>query len=287
MPDERSANVICPINRNNRGATLVVFVPGLAGNARQWDLVLPELDDLPADFAYGAPLLPHPVFRGGKPTATALAAAYADELRRENRRDVVIVAHSVGAFVALGVARVIPQIVKEVIAVNGGLTTAARFLDRPVREFRSRPRKCLRALRLFALVGTPAPPAVKQVIASRERWIQAVLGGLVSDAALNSARKRRILADEGGRPEALQTLWYNRHHWREFRGYAGQIKSLIVFLAGEQDPVAGEADTMVMAALLPNAQVKKLPGVGHAAPLENTAAVSAAIRESVATLSPG
>lgn len=289
IPHGRTASVICPISKNNGGSTLIVFIPGLAGNARQWDLVLPQLADLPVDLAYGAPLLPHPVFRGARVTASALAAAYADELRRENRRDVVIAAHSVGTFVALGVAHIVPEIVKEVIAVNGGLTIPARFLDQPGRTFRERPRDCLNALRLFALVGTPAPPAFKRAIANSERWSRAVFDGLVSGAALNSVKRRRILAEEGGKPKAMQTLWYNRHYWREFLSYAPQIKSRCVFLAGEHDPIAGVSDTRDMANLLTNAEVevRTAKGVGHAAPVEDPEYVAATIREALAALSVG
>lgn len=288
-PRGRTANVIYPIHKNKRGQALVVFVPGLAGNARQWDLVLPQLDDLPVDLAYGAPLLPHPVFHGRKPTAKALAQAYADELCRENRRDVVIVAHSVGTFVALSLARIKPEIVREVIAVNGGLTTPARFLDQPVREFIKNPLGCLNALRLFVLVGAPVPPAVKRATANSERLSRAVLGGLVSDAALKPVESRRILVEEGGQPKALQTLWYNRHYWREFCDYAGLIKSRSMFLVGERDPIAGVKDTQTMAKLLLNAELRinVLQGVGHAAPVEDADEVSAAIRKSVAALSLG
>jgi len=282
-PDGRTESVICPIDRKNRGSTLLVFVPGLAGNARQWDLVLPQLDDLPVDFAYGAPL------HGASPTAPDLALAYAEELRRENRRDVVLVAHSVGTFVALGVAHHASDIVKEVIAVNGGLTIAARFLNRPIRTFRERPRDCLNALRLFALVGTPAPPPVKRAIANSERWSRIVFGSLVSDAALKSVERRRIVAEEGGKPAAMLTLWSNRHHWREFCSYADDISSRCVFLAGGRDPVAKVSDTWDMAELLRSAktEVKPLEGVGHAAPVENPERVSALIREALAALSLG
>lgn len=288
MARGRTANVIYPICSNGRGPALVVFVPGLAGNARQWDLVLARLGDLPVDLAYGAPLLPHPIFHSEEPTARALAKAYADELCREKRRDVVIVAHSVGTFVALSVARLIPGIVKEVIAVNGGLTTPARFLDQPVREFISKPWGCLNALRLFALVGTPVLPAVKRATAKSETLSRIVLGGLVSDAGFKTVERRRILVEEGGQPKAMQTLWYNRHYWDEFCGYAGEIKSRLVFLVGERDPIAGIRDTQRMTELLANAEIRisVMRGVGHAAPVEDAEGVSAAIRKSVAALSP-
>jgi pimeloyl-ACP methyl ester carboxylesterase len=85
----------------------------------------------------------------------------------------------------------------------------------------------------------------------------------------------------------MQTLWYNRHHWDQFCGYARQIKPRCVFLAGEQDPVAGVSNTKDMAELLPNAEVTPLSGVGHAAPVENPESVSAVIRKSLAALSLG
>jgi pimeloyl-ACP methyl ester carboxylesterase len=287
--DGPTASVLTPIGQNTRASTLLVFVPGLAGNERQWELVLPQLDDLPADRAYGAPLLPHPVFCGGKVTARALAQAYADELRSEGLRNVIIVAHSVGTFVALSVASIAPDIVKEVIAVNGGLMIPAKFLDHPWQTFRERPWDCLHALRLFALVGTPALPAVKRAIANSERLSRAVFGGLVSDAVLNSVERRRILAGEGGEPRAMQTLWYNRHYWQEFSSYSDDIKSRCLFLAGDRDPIAGVSDTEHMAALLQNAEVniKTMKGVGHAGPVEDPEYVSAEIRESLAALPLG
>lgn len=286
-PRGRTANVIEPITRDNSGPTLVVFVPGLAGNRKQWDLVLRQLDDLPADFAYGAPLLPHPVFHGAAPTARALAKAYADQLRREDRWDVVIAAHSVGTFVALTLALLIPDRVREVIAVNGGLTTPATFLNQPVREFIKNPRGSLNALRLFVLVGTPVPPAVKRATANSERLSRLFLGGLVSDAGLKTLERRRILVEEGGQPKAMETLWHNRHYWREFLGYAGDIKSRLLFLVGERDPIAGVKDTKIMTDLLENAEhrTSTLLGVGHAAPVEDAEAVSDAIRDSVTALS--
>jgi len=281
MINPDNSKVITPISSAAHGSTLILLLPGLGGNSSQWEPVLRQLRDVSADLAYGAPLLPHPAFDGRAPTVTELARAFAGELRQEKRSDVVLVAHSVGTFVALDIARMLPDVVRQVIVINGGLTSVAKFLDRPIRELVKRPRTCLSALRLFALVSTPTPAALRRAIIKRERVSRAVLGGLVSNAILGSEDRRRSLMDNSGTPEVLRVLWINRHHWREFCAYASQIESEVVFLAGDQDPMSGEQDTAEMAGLLPNARIRLLHGVGHAAPLETAEAVAEAIRESV------
>ncbi len=275
-----TASVLTPINDSDLDRPLVLFLPGLSGNVSQWDLVLPKLCDLPVDLAYGAPILPHPAFGATRPTVTGVATAISSELRRSGRKEVMVVAHSVGSFVALGLARLAPDMVQSVILINGGLVTVAKFLDHPVREMIAEPRTCLAALRLFALVGAPAPKAVKAAIASSERSSRVVLGSLVSDAALQSPEQRHSLMDEAGGSDTLRALWNNRHHWREFESYAGQIPAKVLFLVGDQDPLSGEPESRAMAALLPNAEIRLLKGVGHAAPLETADAVADAIASS-------
>jgi pimeloyl-ACP methyl ester carboxylesterase len=261
---------------------LILFLSGLTGNTSQWSLVLPQLRTLPAELAYGAPILPHTALRNAKPTVTGLAGAFREQLQNENR-EVVVVAHSVGAFLALDLARMLPDTIKKVILVNGGLTSVARFLDHPVHEMVTRPKTCFTALRLFALVATPTPDAVQRAIVRSERSSRALMRGLVSDTALHSEEQRSNLVEASGNPEILQALWTNRHHWQEFLGYADQVKASVLFQVGGQDPIAGERDTRAMAALLRNAhvQIQVLPGVGHAAPLEAPEAVATGIRESL------
>jgi pimeloyl-ACP methyl ester carboxylesterase len=224
--------------------------------------------------------------RDAKPTVTGLAEAFCEQLQEENHREVVVVAHSVGAFLALDLARLLPDAIKKVILVNGGLTSVAQFLDHPLREIVSRPKTCFTALRLFALVATPAPGPVQRAIVRSERSSRALMRGLVSDSALHSEERRCSLVEASGNPEILQALWVNRHHWQEFLGYADQVKASVLFQVGEQDPIAGERDTRAMAALLLNAhvQIQVLPGVGHAAPLEAPEAVATGIRESLAVV---
>lgn len=281
MPD--SVSVLSPINGVDFDRTLVLFLPGLSGNVSQWDLVIPKLENLDVDLAYGAPILPHVAFGGARPTVTGVASAITAQLRRDGRKDVVMAAHSVGSFVALGVARLAPDIVRSVILINGGLVRVAKFLDHPVREMVAEPRTCLSALRLFVLVGAPAPTAVRRAIASSERSSRAVLGGLVSDSALDSREQRNLLIANTGGSAAMSALWNNRHHWREFQSYAPQIETEVLFLVGDQDPVSSEPDTRAMAAMLPNSEVRVLQGIGHAAPLETANAVADAIIKTCVT----
>lgn len=277
------ASVVTPIGNTDYSRTLALFLPGLSGNLGQWDLVLPKLTDLPIDLAYGAPILPQPAFGDARPTVTGVASAIAAELRRDRRSDVIIVAHSVGSFVALGVARLAPDIVRSVILINGGLVSVAKFLNHPVREVIASPRTCFNAIRLFVLVGAPTPAVVKRAVVNSERSSRALLGGLVSSSMLESRAQRNSLMAEAGRPDAIRALWGNRHHWPEFVSYSRQIQCRVLFLVGDQDPMSSEQDTRAMAAMLPNAEVRVLKGIGHAAPLEMAGAVADAIKESYRT----
>lgn len=281
MNSKESRNVITPLGEQGHSSTLVLFLPGLGESPNQWNILIPLIKNMPVDIAYGAPILPHPAFGHDKPTVTALARLTADELRHGKWKEVVIVAHSVGAFVGLGIARIVPDLVKEVIVVNGGLTSVAKFLDHPLRELAVKPRTCLTALRLFVLVSTPTPQALRNRIVKSKRSSRAILGGLVSDAALATEERRRDLMDNAGTPKVLQALWDNRHHWREFSDYAGEIQTKVLFLVGGQDPMGGEQDARTMVAMLPHAEMRVLPGVGHAAPLETAGTVAEAIREAL------
>lgn len=275
-----TGSLIEPVRRSTGDSSvpLVLFLPGLSGNNKQWSSVLELLRDAPADFAYGSPMLAHAAFNGSQPSVTELAKKTAAELSAYPGRSHVIVSHSVGSFVALAIAREAPDAVAALILVNGGLVSVAKFIDKPWREITTHPVACLSFLRLFALVGAPVPAAVKRLVASRQWATRLVVGGLVSDMAVNSQAKRDVLVDEAGNSETLLSLWKNRHHWPEFKQYASEIKAETVIVDGANDPVTRGDDAQQMAALLPNARVQVLPDVGHAAPVEASDAVADAIK---------
>lgn len=261
---------------------LVLFLPGLSGNNRMWDPVVAELLDDQFDLAYGSPILSHPAFGGARPSVVELGCAMAEQLKADGRKDVVVVTHSVGAFVAMAIANAAPEIVKSLVVVNGGLTSVARFIDSPVHQLIRHPASALAYLRLFVLVGAPMPRAIKRAIASRRWSSKAVVGNLVSESALQSREQRDALILEAGKAETVQSLWQNRHHWHEFEASAHEIRTPVHFLVGDRDPMTSEHDTRTMASLLPHARITVLKGIGHAAPLEATEQVTAAVRAAVA-----
>lgn len=264
-----------------RHPALILFLSGMTGNVRQWSEVTDRLVDVPADLAFGTPVVPGVVFGRGVPTLAEMATAIANQLRSGPEGEVIIVSHSVGSFSALAIAHEIPAAVKSVILVNGGLASVGRFLDRPTREFAARPSRCLTYLRLFALVSAPAPQWLRRVLASR-RWLtRAVLGDFVSASALQTQERRAAVLDEAGGPWVLASLWRNRHHWREFAAYAGQIRTDALFIVGDADPIGTEEDADEMAGMLPDATIRVLQGVGHAAPLEVPDVIAAAVRDAL------
>lgn len=293
MPESKSlevpptlVNMITPSppdGDSTDGTPLVLFLPGLSGNNRQWDTVIKLLTDSgDAQLAYGAAILAHPALGGLRPTVVQLGRAMARELTEGPYGDVVVVTHSVGAFTGLAMAHAAPQKIRAVIVVNGGLTSVARFIDSPARQLVKHPSSSLTYLRLFALVGAPVPGAIKKAIA-RRRWAsRAVVGNLVTDSALESQEQRESLLVEAGKSETVLSLWKNRHHWHELESYAAGITTDVHFLVGSSDPMTTEQDTRYMASLLPHAEVTVLKGVGHAAPLEAAQTVTDAIRDALA-----
>jgi pimeloyl-ACP methyl ester carboxylesterase len=283
----RAESPLTMVRSDPRNRSLTLLLPGMSGNTRQWNAVISELADIRSDIAYGAPILPSPAMAPRVPTVTQVVEALADELRLRAYDHVVIVSHSVGSFVALGIAHLLPDRVNRLILVNGGLTSAAGFLDRPVREILTRPVACLTFMRLFVLVALPASERIRRAVASRRLFSQAVMGAYVSDSAIDSKEKRSALLDGGGRPDIMPSLWKNRHHWQEFVGYANDITTEAMFVVGSKDPMSTEQDTSAMAALLPSATVRLLPGIGHAAPLEAADVIATLVREAVAARDRG
>jgi pimeloyl-ACP methyl ester carboxylesterase len=273
-----SGDLITTVRGDPENTTLVLLVPGMSGNYRQWDSVIDQLSDVAADIAFSVPIRSHPALGDDNPSVRDVIDALTQILRNSRYRHVVIASHSVGSFVALGIAQALPDVADRLILVNGGLTSVARFLDRPFHELVTRPTACLTFVRLFVLISLPTPAALRRAVAKHRWFSRLLLGSFVSDSAIDARDARSALVEGGGRPDVIPGIWKNRHHWQEFVSYAHAIKASVLFVVGSRDPMSTEQDTRAMAALLPNARVRLLDGIGHAAPLEAADVISGIIR---------
>src|SRR5215468_4802388 len=193
---EESSSPVRSLTGARRHASLVLFLSGITGNLDQWMWVREFLQDASADQAFGTPVLPGASFGKAVPTVAQASNAMADELRTAEDGEVLIVSHSGGVLSALKIAHELAGAVRTVILVHGGLTSAAQFLDHPVREFLARPLRCLTFLHLFLLVCAPAPEWLKKAMTDH-RWLaRAIVGRLVSESALGSPERRAALVNE-------------------------------------------------------------------------------------------
>jgi pimeloyl-ACP methyl ester carboxylesterase len=252
---------------------LVLFVPGLGGHRDQWSLIAPSLLAAGMDVGYAARL--HSTSSEGDTVdiAAEVSLALADELEDLGYSHIHVVAHSIGCFVALELLNARADLVTSILLINGGLATIGKFLQYPWKTFVAQPFACIFATYLFVLVGVPLPDAVRDLVVRSRLLATLFLGRIVGKRALATKEVRRLLVTNGGQPDIFVALWRNRRGWSRFLEIAPSVKSDVRFLVGDADRLAGLRDTTEMAALLPNASVQMLHGVGHAAPLEAPEAV--------------
>ena len=281
MAEHRKTALGFPIGHVRTADLLVLFLPGLSGNQRQWDAVVPLLAEEPAEIAFGAPILRNVDIGLDVPRIENLAALMAVEISALGYSTVVVVTHSVGAFVGCELAASIPTVVSRLVIVNGALTTVAGLLDRPVKTLMRHPSRHWETIRLFVLVGAPIPRQVKRFIATNERLTRALVGGLVSHEAIDTHERRQSLIEDAGTPQTLQALSVNRHHWQVFQKNARNVRCPVDLVVGELDPMGSAADAKDFKELLPNATVHLLPSAGHAAPLEVPADIAELIRAGI------
>lgn len=101
----------------------LLLLPGLGDSASE-AMWAPLLDCLPPhgafDVRFGPPVAQTTASRGLR-TVAELGAAMADHLRAPSRRAHVVVAHSLGTFLAMDLAARLPDLVGSLVLVNGTL----------------------------------------------------------------------------------------------------------------------------------------------------------------------
>ena len=255
------------------GAHEVVLLHGQPGSGSDWQQVA---DRLPPPFdvvaldrpGYGASLLPAGGFAYG-------ARAVLAELDARGIGRAVLVGHSYGGGVALSLAQLAPERVEALVLLAsvgpGCLTGWDRLL---------------------------AAPVIGEVCAVTAWWLTPWLAR-ARLGAIARLRRRPITPDE----HVNWHIWGHAYHdhgplWRSFlteqRALAHELGGLTASLAAVGQPVlliADPHDTLIpvdtthqLAAVLPDARVQFLDGIGHHLPRRGSAQIAVAITEFLAAL---
>jgi pimeloyl-ACP methyl ester carboxylesterase len=221
----------------------IVIVPGLAGSLRIFSDVLPAL------WRVG----PVVVMR---PTEDDSVGGMAARILADAPPRFVLLGHSMGGYVALEIMRVAPERVLRLVLVN----TQARTDTPEVAENRRRRIALVQNGKYAAVRAESFAPSVHPVHEGDQR-----LAAIARDAGED------VTADAYVRQ---QTAILGRIDQRPHLPKIG-VPTLI--LTGDGDRLISNEYSREMAALIPGATLVVIPECGHLSPIEQPAAVAAAV----------
>lgn len=217
-----------------------VLIPGLLSDARVWGPL--------------AEALPGPVVHADL-TRDASIPDMAARLLAETDGPLVAVGHSLGGRVAMEMARQAPDRIRALVLVSTGHHPATEA-ELPRREARIAEGHTDMA----ALVADWLPP----MVAPDRHGDAALMDDLAAmargfDAATHERQIRALMA----RPDAGATL--------------SKLRCPVLLVVGDRDGWSPPAQHHEIAALVPDAEVRVIPGAGHFLPVERAAETVAVI----------
>ncbi len=225
----------------------LVFLPGLACDARLWQAQLPAMPDAlsprVADVSRRAPGI------------EAMAAALLREEEAEGR-PLLLVGASMGGMVAMEAARQAPQR----IAGLALLGTSSLPETPEMHALRSAAIEEFAAGRAEAVIRANVAFAFHPAHAADAALVQRYLDMVLDAGADQLIRQNRAVM---ARPDA--------------RAHLGQLRCPVLLMCGEADRLTPPEHTRAMAALIPQAELVWLPDAGHMLTMECPEAVNAAL----------
>ena len=244
----------------------VVWVHGLTASVRFWEAAMyREVREQRSWYSISLPFH-HPSTYAGPYTAESLDEQLLAELLAHPIEQLVpggsfhLVGYSLGAFACMNYAAKFPGRVASIISIGGFLRGRARGLEG--------------VLQFFA-----QGHLVRRALFHGSWWIMQQHVGLLKLATLFYARRWRSMLRYPLLDPTLRTIFPDvRRH-----AIAGQqalfrylldmdlldevdrIRVPVLIIAGDRDPIIPYAHQVECAALLPNARLLSLPGVGHVA----------------------
>jgi len=220
-----------------------VVVPGLAGSLRIFGEILPALWRL-------GPVMV------ARPTEDDTMAGMASRILREAPPRFALIGHSMGGYVALEIVRTAPERVARLVLVN----TQARTDTPEVIENRKRRIGLARGGKYAAVLAESFAPSVHPEHEG-DQHLAAIARAAGEDLGWEAYVRQQtaVMGRIGQRP------------------HLGRIAAPTLILTGDQDRLISNEYSREMAALIPHASLVVIPECGHMSPLEQPAAVAAAL----------
>jgi pimeloyl-ACP methyl ester carboxylesterase len=155
---------------------------------------------------------------------------------------------------------------------------------------------CLRGLILCdtkATADTPEGAAGRHAMAERvlregtAPLVETMLPKLLAEDTMRERpelveRLRSMIA--AGNPQGIAAAARGMAERPDMTAVLGEIGSATLVVVGRHDAISPPAEMRGLAAAIPGAKLAEIPAAGHLAPMENPAAVAAAVREFLATI---
>jgi pimeloyl-ACP methyl ester carboxylesterase len=228
--------------------TRLVFLPGLASDAAMWQPQLAHLHAAPP--AGLTPLVTDVHARHGSIETMATA------LLREQSGELVLCGASMGAIVAMEVARQAPDRVRG-LALLG---TNARPETDDMRALRTSAIELFRVGRVEEILQANVPLAFHPVNASNRALVQAYLDMVLRAGAEQLIRQNQAIM---ARPDA--------------RLHLSQVQCPTLVMCGDTDQLTPPDCSHEIAALVPGAQLVMVPRCGHMLTMEQPDLVNATL----------
>lgn len=271
------------VGPEGRSRAAVVLFPGLGAQDSMWQPVLDELATRDGtEVIFGPPLGQRAAAPDGPRSLRAIGGEVAGELAGLGCDRFVLVAHSLGTFLAVDVARRLGDAAAAVVLVNGGLAHAAQLLVHPLQGIRRRPGVAFATAGLTIGVCVPVPGSLRRRAERDDRVARLLFGPFAGRAVAQDRRRRKALVDLLGHPEVARGLIANRHLWERLVEDAATIRAPVEIVSGERDPIVTGASVAEMCARFPTVHAQVVEGGHHVLPLEAPEVVAGVIRSLLA-----
>jgi pimeloyl-ACP methyl ester carboxylesterase len=249
---------VVPTNPDNDVTYLLLH--GIGTSLNFWTAVAPVLGTTSRTIALDIPGF------GGSPSPSAgfsldhVAERVCVFIESTSANNIVLVAHSLGAFVAFKVAATEPDKIRRLILVNGTLGRVINLLQRPRSAFRD-PSLALHLAAYLAAASIPVPPSLVRVVGySRLLRTVAYQPFVANPNDLDLGLAAAAVQHNGNFNSILSAV---RAHNIDYTALLRTVRQPVDLAMGDEDPLVNQTDIEQAVNLVNVRRTLRIPNCGH------------------------